>query len=172
MWTIERLTALCVEYCGRCGVEFNSPVTINPRTTRRLGCCIMRQSFINNKVIWNPTEIEFSKKFLSVGSDKEIEDVVAHECAHYVSVAITHEYHGHDETFRYYCNKIGTTNNGSRMALNSFLQNNTKVFKYSIYCSECGQLVGGKSRACEMTKFPQNFRTSCCHATLKVVQNW
>ena len=38
-WTVERITELCVEYCGRCNIKFNSPIIINGRLTRTLGRC-------------------------------------------------------------------------------------------------------------------------------------
>lgn len=105
-WTVERITELCVEYCGRCDIKFNSPVVINGRLTRTLGRCF----YEGHGSVWNPVKIEISRQLLETATDESIEAVIAHECAHYVSCAITHENHGHDSTFRFYCEKIGTTN--------------------------------------------------------------
>ena len=105
-WTVERITELCKEYCGRCGIKFNSPVVINSRLTRTLGRCF----YEGHGSVWNPVKIEISRQLLKTATDESIEAVIAHECAHYVSCAITHENHGHDSTFRFYCEKIGTTN--------------------------------------------------------------
>ncbi len=105
-WTVERITELCVEYCDRCNIKFNSPVVINGRLTRTLGRCF----YEGHGSVWNPVKIEISRQLLETATDKSIEAVIAHECAHYVSCAITHENHGHDSTFRFYCEKIGTTN--------------------------------------------------------------
>ena len=105
-WTVERITELCKEYCGRCGIKFNSPVVINSRLTRTLGRCF----YEGHGSVWNPVKIEISRQLLETATDESIEAVIAHECAHYVSCAITHENHGHDSTFRFYCEKIGTTN--------------------------------------------------------------
>lgn len=105
-WTVERITELCKEYCGRCGIKFNSPVVINDRLTRTLGRCFCE----GHGSVWNPVKIEISRQLLETATDESIEAVIAHECAHYVSCAITHENHGHDSTFRFYCEKIGTTN--------------------------------------------------------------
>lgn len=105
-WTVERITELCKEYCGRCGIKFNSPVVINGRLTRILGRCF----YEGHGSVWNPVKIEISRQLLETATDESIEAVIAHECAHYVSCAITHENHGHDSTFRFYCEKIGTTN--------------------------------------------------------------
>lgn len=105
-WTVERITELCVEYCNRCNIKFNSPVVINGRLTRTLGRCF----YEGHGSVWNPVKIEISRQLLETATDESIEAVIAHECAHYVSCAITHENHGHDSTFRFYCEKIGTTN--------------------------------------------------------------
>lgn len=99
MWTIERIKNLCIEYCGKAGVEFNSPVAINNRFTRTLGRC----HYMKEGYLWFPIKIEISGKLLKTASDESIKAVIAHECAHYVSCAKTHENHGHDETFRFYC---------------------------------------------------------------------
>lgn len=168
MWTIERLTNLCIEYCGRAGVEFNSPVIINPRSRRRLGGCYRRLDWNG----WVPTKIEFSKIFLSVASDEEVEKVVAHECAHYVTTALTHEDHGHDEIFRHYCAVIGTDNDGYYLILDSYAEHADKVYKYTFYCSKCGKFAGGRSRACTITQHPEWYKANCCQAPLNMIQNW
>ena len=78
MWTIDRITALCIEYCGRAGVKFNSPVIINGRLTRTLGRCFYQKGIVG----WNPSRIEISRKLLETSTDKSIEAVIAHECGH------------------------------------------------------------------------------------------
>ena len=74
MWTIERITERCIDYCGRCGVEFNSPVGINGRLTRTLGRCIYKKI----DFVWQPTRIEISRKLLETSPDNCIEEVIAH----------------------------------------------------------------------------------------------
>lgn len=168
MWTVERITELCVEYCGRCGVEFNSPVVINSRLTTTLGRCTYRKS----NSLWNPTKIEISKRLLETSTDHSIEEVIAHECAHYVTCAITHEDHGHDVIFRFYCDMIGTTNSSTTYDNLERVRPNEEIYKYTLYCSECGRFLTGKSRACKMTMNPRSYITKCCGASLKVLQNW
>ena len=163
-WTIERIRELCVEYCGKCGVKFNSPVIINNRLTRTLGRCFC---YCMGEV-WNPSKIEISQRLLETATDDSIAEVIAHECAHYVTVAITHRHHGHDAIFRHYCKIIGTS-------FDSAIYNNIpkeKLYKYTIYCSKCGKLVANRSRACNLTKYPEDFYSDCCKADLRVVQNW
>lgn len=168
MWTTEKIRELCVDFCNKCGVKFNSPVVINGRLTRTLGRC-----FYNcNGDVWNPSKIEISRRLLETAADESIIDVIAHECAHYVTCAITHEDHGHDATFRSYCEKIGTFNN---MAVNNNIQSivpNENIYKYTLYCAKCGKFLGGKHRACNITKYPKSYHSNCCGADIKIIQNW
>ena len=168
MWTIERITELCIDYCSKCNIAFNSPVIINGRLTRTLGRCFY--NCING--VWNPSKIEISRQLLETATDESIKAVIAHECAHYVTCAITHEDHGHDSTFRFYCKKIGTTNDTTFYNNIERTKNNEEIYKYTVYCSECGKFVAGRSRACRITQNPQYFRSKCCAAAIEVRQNW
>ena len=167
-WSTDRIAELCTEYCGRCGVKFNSPVIINGRLTRTLGRCFYERS----GEVWNPIKIEISRQLLETATDESIEAVIAHECAHYVACAITHKNHGHDSTFRFYCEQIGTTNDTAVYDNLERTKANEEIFKYTLYCSKCGGFVGGRSRACRITKNPHNFYTKCCEAGIRAVQNW
>lgn len=173
MWTIERITDLCIKYCNKCNVDFNSPVVINSRLTRTLGRCYYQR--VNAE--WLPIRIEISRNLLKKATDESIEAVIAHECAHYVVCAITKEYHGHDATFRFYCKQLGTTND--KAVYHNIKYKNPKEmtftsanFKYTLLCSECGKEVGNRSRACKVTRNPEMFITDCCNAKIKVIQNW
>lgn len=168
MWTIEKITELCTFYCGRAGVEFNSPVIINARLTRTLGRCFYAK--INE--IWKPVKIEISRQLLETATDESIEAVIAHECAHYVTCALTHEHHGHDSVFRFYCQKIGTNNDMTHYDALERTKPNEEIYKYTLYCSKCGKFVGGRSRACRITKEPENYFTKCCESKIKVLKNW
>lgn len=168
MWTVERIEKLCIEYCGRCNVIFDSPVKINGRLTKTLGRCFYEKTGST----WNPIRIEISKHLLETATDKSIEEVIMHECAHYVTCAITHEHHGHDKTFRYYCDKIGTTNNSVYYDDIEYKKPEKMVYKYTLRCAGCGQTLGGRHRACKITKNPQFYVTKCCGASVEVIQNW
>ena len=148
MWTIEKITSMCIEYCGKAGIKFNSPVVVNSRLTRTLGRCF----YVRRGEIWNPEKIEISQQLLETSTDESIEAVIAHECAHYVTCAITHEYHGHDSTFKHYCNIIGTNNNMTHYDDLQRTKKNEDIYKYTLYCSKCGKFVCGRSRMCAITK--------------------
>lgn len=173
MWTIERIKKLCVEYCGKVDVPFDAPIGINSRFTTTLGRCSYK--FING--IYTPTKIEFSKQLLETATDESIEAVIGHECAHYVTIFLTREKHGHDATFRSYCKKRGVTNSAAIYHDIKYKENHEpaeeyEIFKYSIYCSCCGKLVANRRRACKITKQTSLYSSSCCNASLKVIQNW
>lgn len=168
MWTLDRITKMCIEYCGKAGVKFNSPVIINGRLTRTLGRCFYTR--IGN--VWNPEKIEISRQLLETSTDESIEAVIAHECAHYVACALTHENHGHDSTFRFYCEKIGTNNSMTHYDALERTKPNEEIYKYTLYCSNCGKFVAGRSRACHITKEPWDFFSKCCNAKVEVKQNW
>lgn len=169
MWTVGRIKELCVQYCARCDVEFKGPVAINGRLTRTLGRCVYLK---NADGEWYPTKIEISRQLLETATDESIEAVIAHECAHYVACALTHENHGHDSTFRYYCQKIGTTNDTAAYKNLQRIKPREEIYKYTICCSKCGELIAVRSRACRLTKYPEEFYSKCCDAAIKVVQNW
>ena len=168
MWTLDQITKMCIDYCGKAGVKFNSPVIINGRLTRTLGRCF----YTHIGDVWNPAKIEISKQLLETATDESIEAVIAHECAHYVTCALTHENHGHDSTFRFYCEKIGTNNSMTHYDDLERTKPNEEIYKYTLYCSNCGKFVGGRSRACRITKEPWDFYTKCCEAEVEVIKNW
>ena len=168
MWTIERIRELCIEYCEKADVKFNGKVLINNRLSRTLGRC----KYIKKDNLWYPAQIEISGKLLKTASDSSIEAVIAHECAHYVTCAKTHENHGHDDTFRFYCQKIGTNNNATNYNSIEFTKENEKIYKYTIYCCGCGKFIGGRSRACRTTRTPQYYESHCCGVPIRVQQNW
>jgi predicted SprT family Zn-dependent metalloprotease len=168
MWTVEKITALCIEYCGKAGVTFNSSVIINGRLTRTLGRCVL----IQVGGVWNPTRIEISRQLLETSTDASIKAVIAHECAHYVTCAITHEHHGHDAIFKSFCKVIGADNDKTHFDAIERTKSNEEIYKYTLYCSKCGKFVGGKSRACKITQMPYNYYTKCCNAEIRVIKNW
>ena len=168
MWTVEKIKELCIEYCGKANVEFDGRIVINNRLSRTLGRC----KYIKDGHLWFPVEIQISGQLLKTATDFSIEAVIAHECAHYVTCAKTHKNHGHDDVFRFYCQKIGTDNNHHNYNDLKFTKKNEEIYKYTIYCSCCGKFIGGRSRACKTTNQPQYYESYCCGAPIKVQQNW
>lgn len=168
VWTVERIEKLCIEYCGRCNVEFTSPVVINGRLKTTLGRCFYTRTaagLVGSK-------IEISRQLLETATEQCVLDVIAHECAHYVVTTITHENHGHDSLFKHYCEMIGTTNNTPVFHGLQRTVSHEETYKYTLYCTKCGKFVGGRHRACAVTKRPHDCRTNCCDAPIKVYQNW
>ena len=168
MWTEDKIKELCIKYCNKCGVAFDVPIIINKRLTATLGRCT--SVYIDSKL--KPEKIEFSYQLLKNATDESIKNVIAHECAHYVCIYLTEEKHNHDEIFKYYCKKIGTNNNTTQYNNLQYTKPYEEIYKYTFYCSKCGNFVAGKSKACTITKEPENFISRCCKAKLKMTQNW
>lgn len=166
-WTVDRIIELCKEYCQKCNVIFNAPVSINGRLKKTLGRCFY-DGFEGN---YYPTRMEFSKQFLETATEETIKNVIAHECAHYVTTAITHEAHGHDHVFKYYCHQIGTTNDTPTTKVKT-IKPKEEIYKYTFYCECCGKFVAGRHRACKLTKNPAGFISNCCNAPLFSCKNW
>ena len=168
MWSKERIEALCVEYCGKCDVEFHGLVFINARLTKTLGRCIMEK--VDGYLF--PTSLEFSAQFLKNATDENIEAVIAHECAHYAVCWITHTNHGHDQIFKNYCAKIGTWHDTPALDAYADNENKEKLYKYTLYCTGCGKFIAGRARACTLTREPHLHYSTCCGKPLRVQQNW
>ena len=170
MWTVEKIIEICNTACNKCDISFDGSVVINGRLKRTLGRC--HYEMIAG--LCYPTKIEISKSLLELAEDSFITDVILHECAHYITTAITHENHGHDAVFKHFCLKIGTYNYTRTAHKISYKQEDShkSLFKYSIYCEKCKQLVENRSRACKLTKNPEFYRSKCCDSPLKVEQNW
>ena len=170
-WTVEIITALCVEYCAKCGVEFNAPVSINPALTRALGRCFIRATA---RTGWRPYKMEFSQTMLKIGTDECIKNVIMHECAHYVATYITRENHGHDAIFKAYCAQIGTTNDGTQF-FNFETKPNVKmdaIWRYTMYCEKCGDFLGGRARNSKTLQNIHQYHSNCCHAPVILKKNW
>ena len=67
------------------------------------------------------------------------------------------------------CHRLGTDNDRS-IYKEAVIK--PKQFKYSIVCSECGRIIGGRSRACNITKFPEDYFSHCCDANIHIIQNF
>lgn len=164
--TIEEIREECNKMAAAQGVEITVPIDLNGRLKATLG----RVSYkwddpTENTVI--PTSIEFSKDYLAIASDDEIHALVAHEMSHYILASKTHRRHGHDAMFKRLCKELGGT--GERCTP---VQRIKMSPKYSVFCSNCGGLVGDYYRAGKTVQHPDWYKTSCCKAPLRVVQNY
>lgn len=171
MITLEEIKKYICEAFNKGGYDFNDyniEVSINGRLTSTLGRC--KCQGING--VWKPVAIEFSKKFLTIGTEKEIIDVIYHEVAHALVCIETKEKHGHDAVFKRMCARIGTTNDGRYTDVQAYKEEEkNRIFKYDIYCKKCCTLVAQRSRACKVTNHPELFYCKCGGA-LRVVQNY
>ena len=141
-------------------------VKINKRLTRTLGRCIGTRS----RDSYTPNRIEFSAELLATSTDKSIIDVIYHECAHALVGLETGENHGHDAVFKAMCHRIGTNNDGTTTKVERTVED-TEVYKYFVYCNQCGQIAGKYHRAGNVVKYPEHYHCKC-GGSLHVVQNY
>lgn len=166
MMKITEAKQMFVDLCKKMNVELICPVEVNARLTRTLGR--VKYDYNIYKEIYIPCAVEFSKKHLEQAPDEEIKDTIIHEFVHYYLAMIDPQIrHGHDVVFKEYCVKLGCAPRAK-----STMEVDYTKDKYTIYCSECGKPVGGRARACKVTKYPEMYRSTCCHAPLRVTQNW
>lgn len=167
-WTEERIRERCIEYCGRCFVSFDVPVVINKRIKRTLGRCFIKRTGLAAR----PYKIEIAQFLLDNATDKSIEAVIAHECAHYIAAVMAPSSQGHDEIFKSICKRIGTTNDGANYSDIEWAITPDKMYKYSFYCKKCGEFICGRSRKCHSVTHPEFYMSPCCDAEIEVKQNW
>lgn len=164
MMTEKDLTARCVEICKSAGYDFTIPVKINKRLTRTLG----RVLFFSCGGYTTPESMEFSYKLLEVGDPATIDNVIKHECAHYLVIVETHENHGHDKVFKEMCARINCTFDATKTKVAAY---SPDTYKYIVTCSSCGEIVGRYHRAGKVVQHP-NYYTCKCGGRLTVTQNW
>ena len=142
MMTVAEISKILDDTCAKVNVKVNVPVTINGRLTHTLGRVVFTTP--NNK----PLKIEFSRKLVETGDHQDIVDVIIHEAAHYVTLVLTGEDHGHDAVFQKMCYRLGTDNCKPKFeGMVRPLQT-----KYSVICRGCGQVVGAYDRKGKVIK--------------------
>lgn len=164
-WTLENIIKECERLSSIKKDTFSIPVSLNGRLSKTLGRVHHSQNNITG--VLTPTKMEFSKKFLEIASDEEVKKVIAHEWAHYYLTKTTKENHGHDAMFNALSSEMGG-NTGTSIKIENFRE----TYKYTVYCSDCGKVVGGYARAGKTVKNPHLFKTNCCGATLRIEQNY
>lgn len=161
--TIEQARTICYKVAEEQGFVIDFPIEQNNRLKTTLG---------RVRTIYSiPVSLELSGLLLKTGTDESITGVILHELAHVFVAIETGEDHGHDATFKAMCARLGTDNDTISTKIERTVEED-KLPKYALYCSCCGKFVGGRARACDVTKYPQNYTANCCEAPLTVVQNW
>lgn len=143
---------------------FDIDVIINKRFTRTLG----RVTHSSNKGIVKATLMELSAQLLEFSTEEEILSVIKHEWAHYYITKITGQNQGHNAQFKALCDSIGCH---GTIAIN-LTEGSMPVSKYTVTCAECGEVIGNYSRKCKTVTQPELYKSNCCNAKLKVVQNF
>lgn len=168
MLTEEQITKRCEEICAAAGYTFNIPVAINGRLKSTLGRV---KSIRRPTGRLEPVIMEFSRSFLSLAKEEEIDEIIKHECAHYLVAVETHEAHGHDEKFQEMCDRISCSANKPVTKI-EYMQKDD-YFKYIVYCEDCKKAVGWYHRMGKVLKnLDQCYCKDCGNYHLKMIQNW
>lgn len=167
MWTIEQIEDVLQTLSTLKGDKFNIPVELNPRLVSAIG----RVSYKKGKRVVNE-KMEFSTKFLSVMTDKQIRDVIIHEWCHYYLNKTTGEALGHNARFYALCSEMGATPERTMHVELKPEASFDTVYKYTFYCDECGKYLGGRARRSKETDELSTYRTNCCSSLIALRQNW
>lgn len=171
-YSLDKVQKEFKEACQNAGTPCTAPIKINKRLTRTVGR--VTQHFNQEKQKYEPVLVEFSEKLLKTATDASIKDVILHEASHYIITSRTGELHSHDSLFQAVCKEIGTSNDTSEADIQRTVPQEA-LYKYSVFCSNCGEFLGGFQRQCKTLKLIANKACSCklCGSyNLKTVQNW
>ena len=144
------------------GVKCTIPVEINNRLTTTLGWTTF-YGITKDEI--HDIKIELSGKLMKYGKDEDIISTIRHEYAHYCTT-LTCGNHNHDnEQFKIYCKMLHTTPDPSV---------DIKLpYKYDVICTKCGKANGHYDRINKLIKRKgEGYRSGCCGAKLKVIQNY
>ena len=145
------------------GIKCDIPVKINNRMTRALGWTSFFGDGINKPI--HDIKIELSGKLMKYGKDKDIVETLRHEYAHYCTVVVKGDHNHNDKQFKNYCKMLNTSYEPSAEV--------NLPFKYNTVCSCCGKVIGRYNRSNNIIKRNgKGYRSSCCHANIKVIQNY
>ena len=144
------------------GIKCNVPVIINNRLTTTLGWTIFYGETKNDI---HDIKIEISGKLMKYGQDKDVVGTLRHEYAHYCTVVVKGDHNHNDKQFKNYCKMLNTSYEPSAEV--------NLPFKYNTVCSCCGKVTGRYNRSNNIIKRNgKGYKSSCCHANIKVIQNY
>lgn len=170
MFNREMLQDMVNETLNKAGVNRFVIVTINNRLTRTLGRACY--SVNRHKGLVLALSIEFSGQLLRNASEKNIKDVVLHECAHIIAVVRSpKEDHGHDAYFKMICHEIGTDNDGACMSID-YNKPIEQIYKYVVDCPNCGVIAHYSRKTKNLNNIGRCHCRKCGSNNLKVRQNW
>lgn len=104
------------------------PLRLNKRLFKRLGST----HYYHGRL---PYAVDISGNYLSCGNDEDIKDTLKHEFAHVCDV-YNRGYTNHDDCWKSIIISLGGSPEKAKK-----LDNNTRLFKYNIYCLSCKKLV-------------------------------
>lgn len=167
--TIEEVRKICIDAFAKEGFDFNMEgieVKFNGRLTRTLGTC----SYVRVNDVVLPSKIEISRNLNEYGTREEVEQTILHECGHALAALETGEKQGHNGVFRAICERIGCHEAGSKSKVS--ISDKDELYKYTVYCDKCGQVVARYHRAGKIIKNLPRYTHNRCGGKLFVEQNY
>ncbi|MPQ44029.1 SprT-like domain-containing protein [Clostridium tarantellae] len=159
-----------VKECERItNIKLEVPLLINKRLKKSLG--ITRYTIIKqgrqSKI--KPKSIELNDRFLKTATKEEVKEVIRHEYAHYCALKQVGRHNHTDYIFKLWCKRLGVSNKATMEVKG--LQSNKE--KYTAYCVHCNKRVGGcKTSRHNLVKKTNLFKTKCCYAPVRILQNY
>lgn len=167
---MELLKSLIKGFEEKTGVKFTGELKTNGRLSRVLGRCraiVTTDRFTGEIKRVNPVSIEISKKFLEIATYEEMVDVLAHEYAHYCTYKTIGQHNHSTREFVRFCNILGTSQAPSMSTKNKIRK------KYEIFCTCCGKFIQSNTNSnARVVKNPNNFKSGCCKAPVRVQKNF
>ena len=163
-WTLNQIQKELERISISQNDTFSIPVSLNGRLTKTLGRVVYKKNTLTGKCVL--TKMEFSKNFMANGVDEEVKSVIAHEWAHYYVTKTREEDHDHDAVFMNCAESVGG-HTGRYIKVSE----GSNLYKYTVYCTKCGKVVGHCDRAGKTVKEPHLYKSSCCGASIRIEQN-
>ena len=170
MMTKKEIEKKCEEFFNKAGIQFKGTgisVEINGRLRTTLGRCC----YVKTMGVTNPVRLEFSKQLLETTVQRDIDGVIAHECAHAIAALETGVSQGHNNYFKTVCARIGYADYDTAKTKVERTVADTELFKYFVTCEKCGQVVGKYHRAGKVVQHPDWYGCRC-GGKLVVTQNF
>ena len=168
MLTLNKIKEHCADAFRKAGYninDYNIDIVFNNRLRATLGQCVSRG------VDHQPIRLEFSKQLIETTADKDVVEVIYHECAHALVGIETRERHGHDVIFKNMCARIGCSRDVASADVERVVAED-KIYKYFVVCAGCGKVVSKYHRAGKVIKNADLYTTKCCNAKILVQTNW
>lgn len=162
VWTIQDIKLIINEIAQKWNYPCDIKIEISKRAKKRMGAFFYKN--IGEKII--PVKLVFAEILIN-GSYKEdiVKEVIIHEYLHYYCDTSTNNNNGHNKFFKECCIKSGISDS-TTFKYNNENNNESKNYKYKIYCSNCRKLVCMHVREDAAKRKIKLYISKCCNEKL------